>query len=83
MAFCKNGDTISWDNCSTNTQMYYSELWAAEEHGRAGRVYERFFPTFSFVPDSDAHALHIVLKYWTGLRKDPKNNSWHRKFAFR
>lgn len=39
MAFCKKGDMISWDNCAANAQMYYSELWAAEEHGRAERLY--------------------------------------------
>lgn len=39
MAFCKKGDTISWDNCTANTQVHYSELRAAEEHERAEGVY--------------------------------------------
>lgn len=34
-----------------------------------------FFPTFLFVPDSAAHAWHVILKYVTGLRKDLRNNS--------
>lgn len=52
-----------------------------EEHGRAGRVLlKRFFPTFIFVPHSDACALHMQIL--DRVREGPKKQFMGQKTCF-
>lgn len=83
MACCKKGGTFSWNDCTTNTQMYYSELWLVEEHGRAGRVLLEnllFFPSFVFGPDSETCPLHIQIL--NRVKEGPKMHFMGQKTCF-
>lgn len=81
MACYKKGGKFSWNNCTTNTQMYYSELWLVEEHRRGGRVLlESFFLTFVFGPDSDTCPLHIQIL--NRVKEGPKMQFMGQKTCF-